>query len=138
MPAITAITISGHDYIPDDFNLNFKRQVSVQGIPTSEPGWGTLTFSIMMEMERDSDTFLASWMSAPYQAYTVEIICHNTLSNQTFLSIKMENALCIDYALAGLGSPTLEKPADTNAKVYVTISSPKVTVGQATIGIKSA
>jgi hypothetical protein len=69
MPAISAITISGHDYIPENFNLNFKRQVSVQGIPTSEPSWGTLTFSVVLEMESDSDTFLAAWMAAPYQMY---------------------------------------------------------------------
>jgi hypothetical protein len=138
MPAISAISVSGHDYIPENFKLNFKRQVSVQGIPTSDPGWGTLTFSVVMEMESDSDTFLAAWMAAPYQTYTVDIICHNTLSNQTFLNIKMENALCIDYSIDATGSPSDEKPADSNGKVFVTIASPTVTVGQATIGVKAA
>jgi hypothetical protein len=138
MPAIISISINGHDYIPEKFNLSFKRQLAVQGFPTTEPSWGSLTFSIMLELESDSDTFLASWLAAPYQTYTVDIICHNQMTNQTFLNIKMENTLCVDYAIDSTGSPSLENPAETNGLLIVTIASPRVTVGQATIGVPAA
>lgn len=138
MPVIITIDISGHGYIPEKFSMNFKRQLSVQGIPTSESSWGTLTFSLILEMERDSDTFLASWMSAPYQTYTVDIACLNTLSNQTFLNIKMENTMCVNYSIDSTGSPAMDNPVENNGLVNITLSSPRVTVGQAVIGVPVA
>lgn len=138
MPVAVLLSVSGHDYIPDKFNLNFKREISIPGYPTSEPGWGSLTFTLAAESERDSDTFFAAWMAAPYQVYTVEVSFTNTLDNQTFLKIKMENTVCVKYEIDSTGYPSLESPAEQNGNVIVTITSPTVTVGQATIGVKPA
>lgn len=138
MAVAVTISVSGHDIVPDKFNINFKRETSIAGYPTTEPGWGSLTFSLGVEMESDSDTFWASWMGAPFQVYTVDIAFHNTLTNQTFLNLKMENAMCIAYGIDSTGYPSLENPAETNGSFKVTIVAPTVKVGQATIGVKAA
>lgn len=138
MPVAVTISVSGHDIVPDTFKLNFNRQTAIAGYPTTEPSWGSLSFSLGVEMESDSDTFWAAWMSAPYQTYTVDVAFHNTLSNQTFLNIKMENAVCIAYGIDSTGYPSLENPAETNGSFRVTIAAPTVKVGQATIGVKPA
>lgn len=138
MPVAVSISVSGHDIIPDKFDLKFKRETSIAGYPTTEPSWGRLTFSLGVEMESDSDTFWAGWMAAPYQTYTVDIAFLNTLTNQTFLNVKMENAVCTAYGIDSTGYPSLENPGESNGAFSVTIASPTVTVGQATIGVKPA
>jgi hypothetical protein len=131
MPTIFMMTIDGHELIPDKLTLITSRETQPGALLS--PNMVTLSFQSFLEMESDSDTFFADWMAQPFLARTVEIGCLNSLTNQTYLNMKLENALCTGYTVDGTGTPSLEAPAEANASFFVTVVAPKVTIGQAPI-----